>query len=622
MKEKKTSSTSKVDLLKPSKKASHTGDVDQPRVLVERKELQALQGERRTLFARIDEAAAEARALRGEVTVREETLAHSRVTAAQQQEVWARHDALRCEERDAARTQAAQAEDQARVAGEARAAAEADRARLREQLAVSEAESRRAQTEATRSTQQLIAAQAEMRKADETHKSSTIQLREELGRERERAASFEARARELEPEKELATREVAALSERLTAALSERRALELTIMQANEKCDIFRGERDKARERADAADARAEKLSAARAAAEKETQAHAAKIAALEAAVSAAHDAKLVAEDRLQREASSLKTHVEYAETRCREAERRRDALIHSLDGERSEAVRVKSALARAEEKIMEEQVRCAVAEEKWGPLMRQRDEAQRERARAARALSAMHAEKRELEWAVSDLGRRGTPGGVPLRAWEPALGVSSGSCGSGASLTAAAADARAVAAGMAATPYPPRASSSFRASPFGTHANGGVSTSPSASDGSAAAAVAAARAVSPMAGMAAAAAAAGAARRASSPERLRPASEAPPASSSADTAMAVEAAHRERVAEQMAVNDVLSFEARLEAARAGATEYPWASSSSSYMTPSFATSREAHAELDRRLELERAAASAANPSSSPWSVF
>ena len=84
---------------------------------------------------------------------------------------------------------------------------------------------------------------------------------------------------------------------------------------------------------------------------------------------------------------------------------------------------------------------------------------------------------------------------------------------------------------------------------------------------------------------------------------------------------MSAEAAHRGRVAKQMAVNDVLSFEARLEAARAGATEYPWASSSSSYMTPSHATSRQAHTELDRRLELERATASAANPSSSPWSV-
>ena len=35
---------------------------------------------------------------------------------------------------------------------------------------------------------------------------------------------------------------------------------------------------------------------------------------------------------------------------------------------------------------------------------MRQRDEALRERSRAARALNALHAEKRELQWALGDL--------------------------------------------------------------------------------------------------------------------------------------------------------------------------------------------------------------------------
>ena len=156
---------------------------------------------------------------------------------------------------------------------------------------------------------------------------------------------------------------------------------------------MFKGERDQAREHADAADARAEKCNAARAAAVEEAQAQLTKVAALEAAVGAAHDAKRLSEDRLQRQSDSLKTHAEYAEvsrmhacnrpcisplvsphpspplphlasplprvtqTRCREAERRRDALIGALDGERSEAMRAKSALARAEEKIMEEQV-------------------------------------------------------------------------------------------------------------------------------------------------------------------------------------------------------------------------------------------------------------------------
>ena len=44
---------------------------------------------------------------------------------------------------------------------------------------------------------------------------------------------------------------------------------------------------------------------------------------------------------------------------------------------------------------------------------VRQRDEALRERSRAARALNALHAEKRELQWALGDLRTS------PLRAWE-----------------------------------------------------------------------------------------------------------------------------------------------------------------------------------------------------------
>ena len=156
--------------------------------------------------------------------------------------VWARHDALRCEERDAARQQAEQAEDRARTAAEARAAAEADRARLREQLAVAEAESRRAQTEATRCTQQLIAAQAEKAKSEEVHHATVSSLREELNRERERAAAAEARGKQLEPERDNASREVAALSERLTAALSERRALDEAMKQVYEMREMITSE--------------------------------------------------------------------------------------------------------------------------------------------------------------------------------------------------------------------------------------------------------------------------------------------------------------------------------------------------------------------------------------------
>lgn len=248
----KKEKTSKPSVMKEStKKKSPTGlrsgskrevDDSQPRILVERKELQSLQSERRALFSRIDEAAAEARSLREEVMSREEQVSAARLSSAQQQQVWARHDALRCEERDQARLNAEKAEERARAAGEARASAEADRARLREQLAVSEAESRRAHTEATRSTQQLIAAQAEMAKAQEVHAAAVAQLREELARERERAVAAEARYRELEPERDSSNREVATLSERLTAALSERRTADEAVKQAEEMRDMLREE--------------------------------------------------------------------------------------------------------------------------------------------------------------------------------------------------------------------------------------------------------------------------------------------------------------------------------------------------------------------------------------------
>lgn len=66
----------------PRKKAADGSD-SQPRVLVERKELQALQSERRTLFGRIDEVAEEAKALRETVRQREEEINVARVAAAQ-----------------------------------------------------------------------------------------------------------------------------------------------------------------------------------------------------------------------------------------------------------------------------------------------------------------------------------------------------------------------------------------------------------------------------------------------------------------------------------------------------------------------------------------------------------
>ena len=85
--------------------------------------------------------------------------------------------------------------------------------------------------------------------------------------------------------------------------------------------------------------------------------------------------------------------------------------------GERAERVRLEAALGRTEEQLLNEQVRASIAEERWQPLIRQRDEGQRERSRAARALSAVHAERRELQWAIGDLRHRvGTPA---LHAWE-----------------------------------------------------------------------------------------------------------------------------------------------------------------------------------------------------------
>ena len=74
------------------------------------------------------------------------------------------------------------------------------------------------------------------------HQATVSSLRAELSRERERAAAAEARCKELEPERESANREVAALSERLTAALSERRALDEAMKQADEMREMITSE--------------------------------------------------------------------------------------------------------------------------------------------------------------------------------------------------------------------------------------------------------------------------------------------------------------------------------------------------------------------------------------------
>ena len=595
---KKTATATKTVAKKPEVKPpvkNALGKDTQPRVLVERKELQSLQAERRTLFSRIDDANNEAKETRDLLKQREDDLNVARVAAVQQQEVWARHDALRCEERDTARSQCEAAEERLRLASEARSAAEIERTRLREQLAVCEAEAKRAQLEASKATTALEASRHELRRAEEASQSSMRDVREELGRERERAAAAEARIRELEPEKELAQREVATLTERLSGAVGEVKALEAALSQSDERNKMLMVERDAARARAEAAEQRGEKFNRQRAIAQEEAASHIARISALEAAASAATEATRVGQERLRTETSALSTHIECAEERCREAERRRDLIARQLESEREERTRMVSALHRADEKIMEEQVRASVAEERWQPLIRQRDDAQRERQRAARALSALHAEKRELEWAVSDLGRGGQSakgGGVPsvasvgggtgpgaaptssisgmaTRAWEPIHGIS----GSASVLGT-----------PAVTPAHP---SSFRSSPYGAAKPHQAPTETPADITDTA-----------------------------------PISNNPTPTGSgyggvdamrglADEFRARMAARmeleRERQKQAWARQQAGLVPPASEPAKAGEGD-PWAALA------------EAHSELDKRLEAERAAANAGDPSSTPWS--
>lgn len=141
---------------------------------------------------------------------------------------------------------------------------------------------------------------------------------------------------------------------------------------------------------------------------------------------------------------------------RAQDAEQQRRMTSERVEAERVERIRVESLLHRSEERLLDEQVRAAVAEERWQPLVKQRDDAQRERSRAARALNALHAEKRELQWAIGDQAMMRTL--TPLRAWDtPKLGA---------------------AAGLDVPPFPPRSNSTFSSSPFaqplGGFADGG----------------------------------------------------------------------------------------------------------------------------------------------------
>lgn len=119
-------------------------------------------------------------------------------------------------------------------------------------------------------------------------------------------------------------------------------------------------ERDETRVRAEAAEQRADKFNRQRAAAQDDAAAHVARIAALEQAVVAAAEATKVGQERLRTETQALQTHIECAEERGWEAERRRDALAKQIEAERVEHSRLVATLHRAEEKIMEEQVRIS----------------------------------------------------------------------------------------------------------------------------------------------------------------------------------------------------------------------------------------------------------------------
>lgn len=575
---------------KPTKKPSIDGSDAQPRVLVERKELQSLQAERRTLFMRIDEKEAEVRNARNEVVEKEEALAQARVAAAQQHEVWNRHDALRCEERDTARIQAQAAEERAKVAGEARAHAEAERTRLREQLAVSEAESRRAQLEATRAVQQMDAARAQVRDAEAGHHEALHALRDELSRERERAAAAVARARELEPERETALREVAALSERLSGALSEARALRETQQQAESMRAMLTSERDAARERAEAADARAEKFNRARAAAQDEAKTLATRVATLEAAAAAQDEAMRGAAVRAQSEKESLQAHIEYAEERCREAELRQETLAKQLEAERTEMIRLKGHLQRTEERVMEEQVRAAVAEERWQPLLRQRDEAQRERARSARALSAVQAEKRELEWMVSDFRRRPASGvSAPMPAWPDRVAATEmGYTPTSAAALDASARTAAAAAGLATTPHTSTTRfTSFDSSPFGRGATHRASAAGPGHDVD------------------------GAADEAPTTTAARTYSEL------VDD-MVDRMVNARRAEASVGGEDVADCEHVLDYDAVDQNPRPARASSHARNAP-WDTLAGAYADLDQRLEAERAVANAQDPRSTPW---
>ena len=94
-------------------------------------------------------------------------------------------------------------------------------------------------------------------------------------------------------------------------------------------------------------------------------------VAALEAEGAAAHEAARYAAERLRSETGELRTRCEYAELQAKELEQQRRATAERFELERAERLRMELLMRRSEEKLLEEQVRAAVAEERWQPLVR-----------------------------------------------------------------------------------------------------------------------------------------------------------------------------------------------------------------------------------------------------------
>ena len=151
------------------------------------------------------------------------------------------------------------------------------------------------------------------------------------------------------------------MAERLSSSRAEQRGLEQSAKRGEELRELLVEERDAARSRAEHADERAAEMARGRG----EAQAHVgtlqARVAALEAEQTAAVEATRVSAERLRSETGELRSHVEYAEARCKEAQLQQQLIHEALEAERSERIKLEAQLARSEERLLEEQVIACV---------------------------------------------------------------------------------------------------------------------------------------------------------------------------------------------------------------------------------------------------------------------